>query len=127
MRTLRYGEPLREARTPLADFFSILLGLKYNFRLGESHRAWTVTREAREMRAMHASGKGGTGETGMSQRVTFGVRSSGNLEHRTLVYLARYRRLTWHRVREAGWSFHHMAEAMEKVSFPTLSTASTVT
>ena len=25
-RTLRYGEPLSEARTPLADFFSILLG-----------------------------------------------------------------------------------------------------
>ena len=39
-----------DARTPLADFFSILLGLKYNFRLGESHRAWTVTREARETR-----------------------------------------------------------------------------
>jgi len=27
-RTLRYVEPLREARTPLADFFSILLGAR---------------------------------------------------------------------------------------------------
>jgi hypothetical protein len=26
-RTLRYVEPLSDARTPLADFFSILLGL----------------------------------------------------------------------------------------------------
>jgi hypothetical protein len=26
-RTLRYVEPLREVRTPLADFFSILLGI----------------------------------------------------------------------------------------------------
>ena len=31
-RTLRYVEPLREARTPLADFFSILLKTKW--RLG---------------------------------------------------------------------------------------------
>jgi len=30
-RTLRYVEPLSEARTPLADFFSILLGL---YKLG---------------------------------------------------------------------------------------------
>jgi hypothetical protein len=29
-RTLRYVEPLSEARTPLADFFSILLGAELN-------------------------------------------------------------------------------------------------
>jgi hypothetical protein len=30
-RTLRYVEPLSDARTPLADFFSILLRLQRSF------------------------------------------------------------------------------------------------
>ena len=41
-RTLRYVEPLSDARTPLADFFSILLGtlefLKYLPAFQQFHR-----------------------------------------------------------------------------------------
>jgi hypothetical protein len=36
-RTLRYVEPLSEARTPLADFFSILLGMnKWSSKINEA-------------------------------------------------------------------------------------------
>ena len=36
-RTLRYVEPLSEARTLLADFFSILLGRVRGFSDGSTH------------------------------------------------------------------------------------------